>query len=158
MKITLIIEVMVVVIVGMLAITDGIRITLAEKMQLYDALGPGGYNIILGLILIIVGFIYFISQHRKVVGGGKESTKKESGEYKMMMISMIVIMIIYILLVDFAGYLFASAVFFFLINRVVGFRSWLTNLAATTIMTVSYYVIFVIWAGMIFPQGVLFNF
>jgi putative tricarboxylic transport membrane protein len=158
MKITLIIEVMVLMAVGLLAVMDGIRITFAEKAQLYDALGPGLYDIGLGLILIVAGLAYFISQRRKAFGGIKESTKKESRDYKIMMASMVVVMIIYIFLVDLIGYLFASAAFFFLINRVVGSRSWFANLATTTLMTVSYYVIFVIWMGMIFPRGVLFNF
>lgn len=158
MKITLIIEVIVIMIVGLLTIIDGVRITLAEKIQVFDALGPGNYNIGLGFILIIVGFIYFISQRRKIIGGGKKSPRKESKEYKKMMISMIVIMIIYIFLVDLVGYFFASAIFFFLINRVVGSWSWLTNLVITIGMTISYYVVFVTWMGMIFPQGVLLNF
>ncbi len=158
MKITLIVEVIVVMIVGLLALIDGTRLVFSEKTQLYDALGPGGYSAALGFILIMVGFVYLISQRRKVFEGGKESAREESREYKIMMISMIVVMIIYIFLVDLIGYFFASAVFFFFMNRVVGIRSWLTNLAATTVMTVSYYVIFVTWMGMIFPQGVLFNF
>lgn len=75
-----------------------------------------------------------------------------------MMISMIGAMVIYILLINLIGYLFASVVFFFLLNRVAGFRSWFNNLAATIIMTISYYIVFVKWMGMVFPQGVLLKF
>jgi hypothetical protein len=75
-----------------------------------------------------------------------------------MMISMIVVMVAYIFLMSLTGYLFASLVFFLLINRIAGFRSWLTNLGVTVLMTASFYLIFVVWMGMIFPRGLLFNF
>jgi putative tricarboxylic transport membrane protein len=162
MRITLFIEVIVVIIIGLVSIIEGIRLTTVEKIQ-PEPLGPDLYNVGIGLILITLGFTYFISQLRKVPKREKrateeKATEKEYRQYKITMISMIVVMVIYIFLINLIGYLFASAVFFFLINRVAGFRSWLTNLASTTIMTVSYYVIFVKWMGMIFPRGVLLNF
>jgi putative tricarboxylic transport membrane protein len=162
MRIALLIEVIVLEGVGFLSIIEGIRLTTVEKIQ-PDPLGPDFYNMGVGFILVILGFIYFISQLRNVPKRGKKATEekateKEYRQYKITMISMILVMVIYIFLINLIGYLFASVVFFFLINRVVGFRSWLTNLASTTIMTVSYYVIFVEWMGMIFPRGVLFNF
>ena len=162
MRIGLLIEVIVLGGVGLLSIIEGIRLTTVKKIQ-PDPLGPDFYNVGIGLILITLGFTYFISQLRKVPKREKKATEekateKEYRQYKITMISMILVMVIYIFLINLIGYLFASAIFFVLINRVVGFRSWLTNLASTTIMTVSYYVIFVKWMGMIFPRGVLFEF
>jgi len=156
MRITLFIEVIVIISMGLVSIIEGIRLTTVEKIQ-PDPLGPDFYNIGIGLILVILGSIYFISQLGKVPRGEKV-VGKEYRKYKITMLSTIVVMVIYILLIHLIGYLFASAIFFVLINRVVGFRSWLTNLVATTIMTVSYYLIFVTWMGMIFPRGVLFDF
>ncbi len=158
---TLLIEVLILVVVGLLSIAEGIRLCVAEKIQMYDVLGPGLYNVGMGAILIIVGLIYFISQWKKAPNVDRQSVSKESKEnreFKKMMISMILVMVAYIFLMDLVGYLFASAVFFFLINRVAGFRSWLTNLGVTILMTVSFYLIFVTWMGMIFPRGVLIDF
>lgn len=158
---TLLIEVLVLVIVGVLSIIEGIRLVLAKKLQMYDVLGPGFYNLGMGAILVIIGLIYFVSERKKIPRIKKESAVKQStgnSEYKKMMIGMIFAMIAYILLMDWMGYLLASLVFFFLINRIVGFRSWLTNLSITAAMTASFYLIFVVWLGMIFPRGVLLNF
>ena len=158
---TLLIEVLVLVIVGVLSIIEGIRLCFARKIQMYDVLGPGLYNVGMGSILIIMGLVYFLSQRGKYLSAQKKSAEKDRGEdreYKRMMISMIVVMIAYIFLMDLIGYLLASLVFFFLINRVAGFRSWLTNLGVTVLMTVSFYLIFVTWLGMIFPRGLLFDF
>jgi putative tricarboxylic transport membrane protein len=158
MRIGLLIEVSVLMILGLLSIIDGIRVTFAEKIQISDVLGPGLYNVGLGFTLIILAFIYFISQRRKILEKRRESVARETREYEIMMISMIVIMVLYIFFIDLIGYLLASVVFFLLINRAVGVRSWLTNLIATTIMAISFYVIFVVWMGMIFPRGGLLNF
>jgi len=158
---TLLIEVLVLVVVGALSVIEGIRLVLAEKLQMYDVLGPGYYNVGMGAILIIMGLVYFVSQRKKYVIGEKKSADRDpvkDKEYKKMMVGMIVVMIAYIFLLDLIGYLFSSFVFFLLINRIAGFRSWRTNLGVTVLMTVSYYLIFVTWLGMIFPRGLLFDF
>lgn len=162
MRVTLLIEVIVPIGIGLVSIIEGIRLTTVEKIQ-PDPLGPEFYNLGIGSLLIILGLMYFISQLRKVPKRGrKEGEKDLAGKeykgYKIMMISMIGAMVIYILLINLLGYLFSSVVFFFLLNRVAGFRSWFNNLTATIIMTISYYIIFVKWMGMVFPQGVLLKF
>ena len=157
----LLIEVLVVVIVGVFSISDGIRLVLAEKLHKHDVLGPGYYSIGLGSILIIVGLIYFMSEWKKTARIAEKAAvgqSMEESEYQKMMISMIVVMIAYILLMYLTGYLFASLIFFFLINKIAGFRSWLTNLGVTVLMTASFYLLFVTWMGMIFPPGLLFDF
>jgi hypothetical protein len=153
-------EVFVVVILGAFSVSEGIRLVLAEKLHKYDILGPGFYNIGLGSVLIIVGLIYFVSERKKAVRiEGKTSATQSPGKskYQKVMISMIAVMIAYIFLMQLTGYLIASLVFFFLINRIAGFRSWFTNAWITVLLTASFYVIFVQWMGMIFPRGLLFN-
>jgi hypothetical protein len=156
----LLIEVSVVVILGVFSISEGIRLVLAEKVHKLDVLGPGYYNVGLGSLLVIAGLIYFVSARKKASPSEeKKAVKQPAGnsEYQKMMISMIVVMVAYIFLMQLAGYLLASLVFFFLINRIAGFRSWLTTLGATLLMTASFYVIFVMWMGIIFPRGLLFG-
>lgn len=157
----LLIEVFVVVIVGVFSISEGIRLVLAGKLHKYDILGPGFYIVGLGAVLIIAGLIYFVSERKKAFGiEEKTAVRQSAGKsgYTKMMISMIVVMVAYIFLMSLTGYLFASFVFFLLINRIAGFRSWLTHLGVTVLMTASFYLVFVVWMGMIFPRGLLFNF
>jgi len=66
-------------------------------------------------------------------------------------------MVGYISLFYWVGYLPASFAFFLMINRIVGFRSWLTNVGVTVFMTASFYLLFVVWMEMMFPHGVLFS-
>ncbi len=158
---TLLVETLVLFIVGAFSIIEGIRLVLAEKLQMYDVLGPGFYNVGIGCIMMIMGLVYFLSQRKKYVNVKKKSADRDPGkdkEYRKMMVSMVVVMIAYIFLLDLIGYLFASFIFFLLINRFAGFRSWLTNLGVTVLMAVSFYLIFVTWLGMIFPRGLLIDF
>ena len=137
----LFIEVLITGMLGVFSISEGIRLVLAGKLHKYDVLGPGYYNIGLGSVLIIVVLIYFASELKKARRiEDKSAIDRPTGksEYQKMMIGMIVVMIAYILLVYSIGYLFASLVFFFLINRIAGFRSPLTNLGVTVLMTVSF--------------------
>ncbi len=149
---TLVAETMILFIVGLLSIGEGIRLVLAEKLQLYDVLGPGFYNIGMGAILIVVGIIYLISQLKK----RPQATPKPSAgnEYKLKMASMVGALALYIFLLDYIGYFFSSILFFILIKKIVGIRSWLRNLAAGMAMAIIFYVVFVKWLDMIFPQGV----
>ncbi len=158
---TLSIELLVIVIVGMLSIGDGLRLVLKKELQTSDVLGPGFYSVGMGAILIIVGLVYFLTERKKAVSGETKALvgqSAETKEYKKTMVGMIVVMIAYILLMDFVGYLLATVVFFFLINRIVGFRSWLTNLGVTALMTAAFYLVFVSWLGIIFPRGLLFEY
>ncbi len=162
MRFALLIEVGVLIIAGLVSVIEGIRLSTMQKIQ-YDPLGSEFYCVGLGMILIILGSAYFFSEigkesRKREKGAKKEPLGREKRTYRIMMVSMVAVMVIYILLIDWIGYLVSSAVFFFLINRIAGNRPLLTNLAVTALMTVSYYVIFVKWMGMIFPRGVFFNF
>jgi putative tricarboxylic transport membrane protein len=162
MTIPLLIELIVITALGVVSIIEGIRLIGLPKIQ-YDPLGPEFYSLGLGLLLVIMGWAYFVSQIRKAperIKGVKAAEPEGPAQraYRVMMIGMIAAMVIYIFLIGLIGYLLASAIFFLLINRVMGYRSWLTNLAATAIMTVSYYVVFVKLMQTIFPRGSLLNF
>ncbi len=158
---TLLIELLVIVGVGLLSIGDGIRLVLKKELQTSDVLGPGYYSVGMGVVMIIVGAAYFLTQRKKAGGGEAEIAQGQTTEnkaYKKTMIGMIVVMIAYILLLDLVGYLLATVAFFLLINRVVGFRTWLANLGATALMTAAFYIVFVSCLGIVFPRGLLFDF
>jgi hypothetical protein len=167
MKTSRLIELLVLLIVGLGSIVEGVRLIGLDNVQ-FDRLGPGGYNIGIGAILIILGIAYFLNTRKKEAKAERE-VKEKRGEdrisagdqqrsYTIMMVSIIAIMALYALLINWIGYLLASAAFFLLINRVVGFRSWVSYIAASAVMTVCYYVVFVKWMGMQFPRGLWIQF
>jgi putative tricarboxylic transport membrane protein len=160
MKTPRLIELLVLLIAGLGSIFEGVRLIGLDNVQ-FDPLGPGGYNIGIGTILIILGIAYFLNirkEAKEETGGDRVSAGNQQRSHTIMMVSIIAIMAFYALLINLIGYLLASAVFFLLINRVVGFRSWLSNVAASAVMTACFYVIFVKWMGMLFPRGLWIQF
>ncbi len=149
---TALIEAMIIFVMGIMSMVEGIRLTYMEKIQLYDVLGPGRYNFGVGLLLIIVALIYFISRCRK-----HPDMVKQKG-MRITVMSIILALIVYCFLINIIGYFLASVVFFCLIHWVMGYRSWLMNGGLSIGISISFYVIFVHWLNMIFPRGILFNF
>jgi putative tricarboxylic transport membrane protein len=155
------IEVVCVLILGAFSISEGIRLVLGAKLHKYDIIGPGFYSIGMGVVLIIAALIYFLSERKKAVKIEGETAVEPSAEqsgYMKKMIAMIAVMIAYIILMSLTGYLFSTFVFFILINKIAGFRSWLTTFGVTVLMTACFYLLFVVGMGILFPRGLLFDF
>jgi putative tricarboxylic transport membrane protein len=157
----LLIEVACVLALGAFSISEGIRLVLGAKLHKYDIIGPGFYSIGMGAVLIIAALTYFLSEHKKAVKIEGETAVEPSAEqsgYMKKMMAMIAVMIVYLILMTLIGYLLATFVFFLLINRIAGFRSWLTAFGVTVLMTACFYLIFVVGMGILFPRGLLFDF
>ena len=155
---TLLGEVFVIAVLGILSVAEGVRLVNKETLQTQDVLGPVYYSVGVGVFLLVVGLGYFFSQRKKIAGVVKATpaaAPAADAGYNRTMFGMIAVMAAYILLMDVAGYLLSTAVFFLLINRIAGFRSWLVNLGVSALMTAAFYLVFVEWLGIIFPRGLL---
>jgi putative tricarboxylic transport membrane protein len=151
-------EVFIVAILGILSVAEGIRLVNKENLQTTDMLGPGYYSIGVGAFLLMAGAAYFLSRRKKISGVAQDqpaAAPAGNAGYNRTMLGMVVVMIAYIVLMDVAGYLLSTAVFFLLINRIAGFRSWLVNAGVSALMTAAFYLVFVEWLGIIFPRGLL---
>lgn len=149
------IEGIVLLMVGIASLVDGIRLNVTGKVQLYDVLGPGNYNIGLGVIIIILCLLYFAFYLKKSLDRKKVLQEKR---FMKKMISMIVVFVAYIFLIKVIGYFLASMVFFSLTFKIAGFKSWLIVGVLSTGISISFYAIFVYWLNIVFPQSVLFSF
>ncbi len=148
------IEGILVLVFSLVTMMEGLRLIIhKDPYVLYDPLGPGVYILVLSLGLMAVGIVHVIVNYRKFPGGGKVAASKEM---RIQLFISIGILALYILLVDFVGYFVASLTFFLLELRVAGVKSWRTNVILTLILTTVYYVIFVKFFDMVFPQGILF--
>ena len=137
---------------GILSIVEGIRLTFMEHIQMYDVLGPGTYNAGVGVLLVAVGVGYALSFRNEKPK--KEGADRGMNPFQEQMIAMFAILGMYITLIHFVGYLSATLVFFLLMNRVVGFRSWWMNGGMSLGVSLAFYLLFVHGLDMIFPKGV----
>ncbi len=154
MNLKVLIEGILILVFSLVAMIEGFRLILSkDPYVLYDPLGPGFYILVLSLGLLAVGLVHFIANYRKPSGAGKVAASKEM---RIQLFSSIGILALYILLVHFVGYGVATLTFFFLELRVAGVKSWRTLVILTLVLTIVYYVIFVRFCGMVFPEGLLF--
>src|SRR4051812_20331368 len=118
---TLIGELSIVAILGILSVAEGIRLVNRETLQTQDVLGPGYYSIGVGVCLLLAGLAYFFSQRKKTFGVMKEvpvEAPMANTAYNRTMFAMVIVMIAYIGLLDVVGYLLATALFFLAVNRI----------------------------------------
>ena len=155
MRIRLLIEGILLSVIGIVSFIEGLRLILyKDPVILYDALGPGDYILILGLVLIGVAVVHVIVNYRKPIMGKVQTVSKEM---RTRMISIVVVIMIYTFLIDIVGYLGATIFFFLTEFRVIGIKSWRLNIILSIVLTGVYYIVFVQYGDMVFPRGILFR-
>lgn len=148
------IEIIIFLFISLVSIIEGFRlITYKDPKVTYDILGPGFYVLFISFAMLIAGVAYLIISYREI---HKTNMVALSKEMRIRTISMILVLVIYNFLISFVGYIIATIIFFFLEFRLVGIKSWITNVILTLILTIAYYIIFVQYCNMVFPRGILF--
>lgn len=145
-------EGMVIFIVGVVTFIEGVRLTIMEKIQLYDVFGPGNYTIGIGSCLVILSIIYILSHCRDMT----EQAEILDRELKNRLLSMIGLLAIYAILMNLVGYLLSTLLFFLLIFRVAGFKSWPVIVMTSVGVTGFLYIVFQHWLRMPLPRGMSF--
>ena len=141
--------------VSLVAMGEGIRLTLQlDPQAVSDVLGPGYYVFFLGAALMVTGIIYLVVYGRKKA---KVEKGVVSGPMRKVMITMIAVMAIYTFLIEITGYLVATLFFFLVEFRVIGVKSWVTNILLTIAFTAVYYFVFLRCCAMVFPRGIFFG-
>lgn len=160
MKMTVWMEGMVLLGTGIMSIAEGLR--LARKIDpdaISDVLGPGYYIVFLGLILITTGMTYGIIHCRDILhmekGGSPVEVKEQKG--KRIVFPMVIVLILYLILINIAGYLVPTLLFFFLEFRLAGVESWKRNVLLTLAVTAVFYLIFIQYCHLVFPRGLFFK-
>jgi putative tricarboxylic transport membrane protein len=155
MRKTVLVEGMLLLLVGLASMAEGLRVAAIWKVQEKpEIVGPGYYLFFISVLLVVVGVVHIIVNYRKTPT--VEEMRVEGG-MRIKMISMVAILGVYILTIDTVGYSLASFLFFLLEFRVVGIKSWRSNIILSLASSVIYYFVFVGFCDMIFPPGKLFR-
>jgi hypothetical protein len=145
---------------GFIAVAEGLR--LVKKIDpdaVTDVLGPGYYILFLGLILIIIGVIYLSVNYKNIFYKKKESLYRRIKEKKGIstVFYMTLVLVFYLTSIHIAGYLVPTLIFFLLEFRLAGVKSWKRNIILTLVITVVFYLIFIRYCRIVFPQGLFFR-
>lgn len=138
---------------GIMAIIECVRLAIrVGHPGHHDVLGPIGYALIIGIFLLITGVAYLFSQGREKPVIKEPAAGKESGAL-LKVAGVVGILTLSGFLMTIIGYLLASVVFFVLVSRVLGVKSWLFNIIYSVALALIFQLIFGNLLGVVLPQG-----
>jgi len=153
-------EGIVVLMIGLVGLVEGLRlVNKVDPDAISDVLGPGYYILFLGLVLAGAGVFHVFRIPGKRFDAKDESSRQESDVPKTTWIVsyMIATLVVYIVLIYLFGYPGPTFLFFLIEFRLAGVKSWKLNILATTIVTAAFYLVFVQYCRMVFPEGFFFT-
>jgi len=159
MKKTAILEAIPLLVFSLLGIAEGLRLTITREAKTAPSmLGPGTYILVLGFGLLITVIFNFLSNYRDISRTKKaDLSQRREMPVSRVVVAMIGIFAMYAILIDIIGYVIPTVLFFLLAFRILGVRSWKTNIVLTSVVVAGLYVVFIRYCEMIFPRGIFFN-
>lgn len=159
MKKTVFLEPILVLVFSFLGIAEGLRLNMTREARTAPSLlGPGTYILVLGIGLLIAAIFDFLLNYRDISGTKKaDLSPRREVPVSGVVVATIGIFAMYAVLIDIVGYLIPTILFLGLAFRILGVRSWKTNIVLTSAVAAGLYVIFIHYCEMIFPRGILFD-
>lgn len=134
-------------VMAILGIYEGAR--LSETVLLFaDPVGPGWYLFLMSCLLFVCAIALLVGKFiRRKAGQREVSLSLHKGPAGRALI----LLLLYGVAATFVGYVLASAIFFILVQRIFGERSWLRCAAIGVSITACFYFVFSYLAGMPLP-------
>jgi len=140
---------------SLISATESIRLLLYrdDKMQM-DLLGPGYYLLVMSISLLItsIAYIYIFTQTRHETIAPEKVTQKGKERLFLSFLACAG----YVIFIDLIGYPMATIIFFIIMFKLLGIRTWFKSILLSFVFSVVFYAVFVEFAGMIFPKPILF--
>jgi hypothetical protein len=134
---------------------EGLRLIIyKDPYILYDPLGPGLYIIAISIGLLAIAVVHLFGHSKKLPTMERVPVDRK---FRIRMISTVAVCALYIFLITIIGYLLATILFFFLVFRIEGIKSWPFTVVLSLVLSVLYYLVFVQYCSMVFPKGFFFN-
>ncbi len=115
-------------------------------------LRPDTYLTMLGIVIAVVSFLYLVKE-----GFLEYEGIKRSGSGLRDAVLTMVMFIGHILVMGWVGYAVSTFLFYLFFLRVVGRYSYLATLAISVVVTACYELVFVKWANIAVPVGIVEN-
>jgi hypothetical protein len=134
-------------VMSILGIYEGGRLS-GTVLLFTDSVGPGGYLFFNSCLLFICAMALLVRKFIRCKAGQREVSislhKGAAGRA-------IILLALYGIAIMFLGYIIASAIFFILVQRIFGERSWIRCVVIGIAVTGCFYLIFSYLAGMPLP-------
>ena len=123
-----------------------------------SVLAPGTYVLALSVALALTAVVYVsLSARRASQAATVVAPQRQAPWISAIVIKMVGAFAVYAYLIEVVGYLVPTLLFLLVEFRLLGVKSWKTNIALTAIVTGVFYIVFIKYCEMILPQGFLFE-
>lgn len=140
------------VLFGALSLWEARRITAEyRKPGAFDVLGPDNFLLGLGVVLTLLGALMVFPGLSR-----PRSTGENPPLLPFLPTTMLAMVCAYSAAMPFAGYLLATALFFPPAFWLLGIREWRRSLAASAAALLLFHLLFIRFADMPLPRGVVF--
>lgn len=121
-------------------------------------LAPGTYVIVLSVALTLTALVYVYLSFRKASRAANlDLPQRQAPRISAIVVKMVSAFAVYAYLIEVIGYMVPTLLFLLVEFRLLGVKSWKTNIALTAIVTGAFYIVFIKYCEMILPQGILFD-
>ena len=123
-----------------------------------SVLAPGTYVIVLSVALTLTALVYVYLSFRKASRAANlDLPQRQAPWISAIVVKMASAFAVYAYLIEVIGYMVPTLLFLLVEFRLLGVKSWKTNIALTAIVTGVFYIVFIKYCEMILPQGILFD-
>lgn len=126
----------------------------ATMLPQFSVFGPGPDFMpnVLGVLLLILSSLLFVSTVRKAAAAGESLMPDRQGLYRIVVV--VVALFLYTALLDAVGYLVLTFAYSLLMLAALGKYRWYVSLALAAVITFTFYWSFVTLLGVPAPKGI----
>jgi len=123
-----------------------------------SVMAPGTYVLVLSVALMLTALVYVSLSFRKA----SRTAGAELRETRAPWVSPIVIKVasafaVYAYLIQWLGYTLPTMLFLVVEFKLLGVKSWKSNIFLTAVVAALFYIVFIKYCEMTFPHGTLFD-
>lgn len=120
----------------------------------FDPQGPRFFPLCVVLAWLLLSVIYLATHIGKIIRTGKGEAAEKFA--RMVPAALLVLaLIVYALILDYVGYLIATALFFIVAARLLGSRNWARDVTVGVLLSAVLYFSFTQALGVRLPEGIL---
>jgi hypothetical protein len=159
MKRTILIEGLTLFVISIFGLLGGFALYINRDARTQSSLmAPGMFILALSCALILTALVYVYLSLRKASRTATVDIPKTQEPWAgTIVVKMVIVFAAYAYLIQLIGYTVPTILFLLAEFRLLGVKSWKTNIVLTAVVTAMFYIVFITYCEMIFPRGTLFD-
>jgi hypothetical protein len=159
MKRTILIEGLTLFVISIFGLFGGSTLYINRDARTQSSLmAPGISILVLSSALILTALVYVYLSFRKASRTANADLRKPQAPWVSTIVAIMVsVFAVYAYLIQLIGYMVPTILFLLVEFRLLGVKSWKTNIVLTAVVAAMFYIVFIKYCEMIFPHGTLLD-